>query len=205
MLTKMFLKLNFSNAKFDTIFSPELCLRVKTMFLGKITKNIGRKVCFYSALLLWLSVAVGCATTPIEAIEAIGLAKAEQEEVELVVSALTGVNPDRGGRASPVVLTIYQLTNDESFRKFDGYRLTTDDLNLLNADIIQREQITILPGKKLERELLVNTGARYLAFFAAFQNMDTSTPKLILFVEDDIPGDVCIELTGSLIKQVEDC
>lgn len=82
------------------------------------------------------------------------------------------LNPDIEGRASPVVVRIYQLENMAAFNNSDFFALYENDQSLLAKDIKYREELEIKPDQKLKKTIQLQEGGRYLAIFAAFRDLD---------------------------------
>lgn len=82
------------------------------------------------------------------------------------------LNPDIEGRASPVVVRIYQLENMSAFNNSDFFVLYENDQSLLAKDIKYREELEIKPDQKLKKTIQLQEGGHFLAIFAAFRDLD---------------------------------
>src|SRR5262245_11091807 len=64
---------------------------------------------------------------------------------QLIVSG--DVNPDPSGRASPIVVRIFQLRNDGEFAAADFFALYDNEKATLGASLIAREEYVLAPGE----------------------------------------------------------
>lgn len=115
------------------------------------------------ALFVLLAVSLGlsaCAAKP---------PKPTPARAELVASA--DVNPDASGRASPVVVRLYQLRNDGEFASADFFALYDKEKETLGASLISREEYVLAPGETRKLELPLNPEARFLGAIAAYRDI----------------------------------
>jgi type VI secretion system protein VasD len=111
----------------------------------------------------------GCASKPAKPVET----KAEW-------SASADVNPDSGGRPSPIVVRIYQLRGDTEFNNADFFALYEKDKDTLGASLIAREEKTLFPGQQLETALPLSSEARFVGAVAAFRELGTSRWRALI-------------------------
>lgn len=67
--------------------------------------------------------------------------------VALSVSLSTDGNPDGSGRASPLVVRVYELRADDTFRALELEDLEGHDRDKLAADLVTRDEWTLHPGE----------------------------------------------------------
>ncbi|MFT5722582.1 MAG: type VI secretion system protein VasD [Motiliproteus sp.] len=155
----------------------------------------------FSCLLL-VSLA-GCSLLPqpvVKVIEEYAL----EEPLELSLLVDPQVNPDLNGRPSPMVLRIYQLKRDLQFRSSDFFSLYDNDIKVLSADLVGRDEYVLNPGQLLEIELGLNQGVRYLAFLGAFSDLDNAVAKLSIAVDADDPEPLRLLLTASRLRLLDE-
>ncbi len=97
--------------------------------------------------------------------------------LELKLQAGKLLNPDIEGRASPLVVRIYQFEAIDKFNTSDFFAIYDNDVALLGKDIIFRKELELQPGTSQHLSLESKPEARYLAIFAAFRNLDTAQWK----------------------------
>jgi len=93
------------------------------------------------------------------------------------------LNPDLEGRASPLVVRIYQLENIATFNTSDFFALYENDQSLLAKDIKYRDEFEIKPEQNQEKKFELKEGGHYLAIFAAFRDLDHAQWKVFFEVQ----------------------
>src|ERR1700730_16233727 len=93
----------------------------------------------------------GCASKP---------PKPAPTHAELIVSA--DVNPDASGRASPVVVRVYQLRNDGEFNSAAFFGVYEKEKETLGASLVSREEYVLAPGENRKLDLPLNGDTRFI-------------------------------------------
>jgi type VI secretion system protein VasD len=124
---------------------------------------IGRRLpglLLVSTLLILLS---GCASAP---------PPPKPTIITTTIDATAGVNPDAKGRASPIVVRLFELKSIAAFNTADFFSLWDRERETLSAEMIGRDEFQLRPGeqKMLERTLQPDT--RYIAVIAAFRDLE---------------------------------
>jgi type VI secretion system protein VasD len=96
---------------------------------------------------------------------------------ELSVSG--DVNPDASGRASPLVVRVYQLRNDGEFNGADFFSVYEKEKETLGASLVSREEYVLTPGENRKLELPLNAETRFIAVVAAFRDIRTARWRAI--------------------------
>jgi type VI secretion system protein VasD len=96
---------------------------------------------------------------------------------ELIVSG--DVNPDASGRASPVVVRVYQLRNDGEFNGTDFFGLYEKEKETLGASLVSREEYVLAPGENRKLDLPLNAETRFIGVVAAFRDIRSSRWRAI--------------------------
>ena len=91
--------------------------------------------------------------------------------LDVVVTAQAGLNPDPGGRPSPVVLRIYQLTDAAAFTGADFFALWEHEAETLTASLARRQELVIAPGGRASERLQLEPGVRGVGVAAAFRDI----------------------------------
>ena len=91
------------------------------------------------------------------------------------IVATADVNPDARGRPSPVVVKVFELKSLAAFETADFFSLFEKGQETLGADLLARDELTLIPGeqKALAREL--KPEARYVGVVAGFRDLERST------------------------------
>jgi type VI secretion system protein VasD len=99
-------------------------------------------------------------------------------KAQLVVAA--DVNPDPGGRASPIVVRVFQLKEEGAFNGADFFALYDKEQETLGASVLAREEYNLQPGERRELEFKVAPEARFVGAIAAFRDIRNSQWKTLV-------------------------
>jgi type VI secretion system protein VasD len=114
----------------------------------------------------------------------------------LVVATRSDVNPDASGRASPVVVRVYQLKTDAAFTGAGFFNLFDDERKALGADLIARDEYELVPGERRILELAPPADMRFLGALAAFHDVRNSSWRAVLAVPKNGLGNSRIEVVA---------
>ena len=98
-----------------------------------------------------------------------GLAACGKKAINLSVAGSKTLNLDDGGAPLPVVVRIYQLKGKEKIEGADFISLWKGDLAILGGDLLDRQEITLLPDTQVVLKVDPKEGAEYLALMALFR------------------------------------
>jgi type VI secretion system protein VasD len=87
------------------------------------------------------------------------------------LSASADVNPDSSGRASPIVLRVFQLRNDGEFAGADFFALYDKEKETLGASLVSREEYVLTPGETRKLDLALNSDTRVIGVLAAYRDI----------------------------------
>lgn len=108
------------------------------------------------------------------AVAACGAAPPKPVPARALIAAAADVNPDASGRASPVVLRIYQLKEAGAFNDADFFALFEREQATLGAGLLAREEYALQPGEQRELEIEIAPEARFIGAVAAFRDIDNA-------------------------------
>ena len=114
----------------------------------------------------------------------------------LVLQTRPDVNPDTSGRASPVVVRVYQLRTDSAFTGAGFSNLFDDERKALGADLIARDEYELIPGERRTLELAPPADMRFLGALAAFHDVRNSNWRALLAVPKNGLGNGRIEVVA---------
>lgn len=109
------------------------------------------------------------------------------------------LNPDYGGRPSPLVVRIYQLKNTVAFENADFFKLYESDVGALEADLINREEFQLKPGDRKEIEQELDPETAYLGVLAAYRDIDNAVWRRTVPMEANSRNYVTINLKASAV------
>lgn len=98
-----------------------------------------------------------------------GLAACGKKEIRISVAGSKTLNLDDGGNPLPVIVRVYQLKGKEKIEGADFISLWKDDQKILEGDLLDRQEITLLPNTKIEVKVDPNKDSEYLALMALFR------------------------------------
>lgn len=127
------------------------------------------------------------------------------EKAEFLFVSEKDANPDLTGRASPVVVVLYQLINNEKFQSSDARSLVRNGEKLLGAELRHRQLFTLYPGKKTEPKIKIFKETQYIAVLGAFQDIDNAIAKVVVPIDSDDPDDFCVVVSGKTLKVKKEC
>jgi type VI secretion system protein VasD len=102
--------------------------------------------------------------------------------VDLTITAGNDINPDPGGRPSPVVLRIYQLAAAPPFQAADFFQLFDKEQATLGPDLVSREEVTIAPGDTRNLTVALKPNAQLIGIAASFRDIDRATWRAMIDV-----------------------
>lgn len=101
------------------------------------------------------------------------------------ISAAAKINPDVGGRPSPVAVKLYQLQEPGSFETADFFTLWRTPGAALEADLVSTTDLAIAPGKEHEFAEEIEPATRFVGVVAAFREVELSRWRAL----EKLPGD----------------
>ncbi|MEN8166452.1 MAG: type VI secretion system lipoprotein TssJ [Pseudomonadota bacterium] len=109
----------------------------------------------------------GCATTA-------KLMEPDPAKVVIRIASSTDLNPDMMGRASPIVVRVYELKSDDIFNNADFFALYDEDASILGDDMTARDEMNIPPDEHVSIEKELDIEARYIGVIAAYRDLDNA-------------------------------
>lgn len=116
-----------------------------------------------AAALLAVALAAGCAKPP---------PPPPVTEIAGVMQAAAALNPSVSGRASPLMLRIYELKSATAFNAADFVSLYQCDQAELGADLVARDEFILVPGERREFVRRAAPETRYLGVLAAYRDLE---------------------------------
>lgn len=159
--------------------------------------TFGKRCRFLVCVLLFLSL-TGCLSLEVKD-EVL-----PESYISLIISAHPLTNLDLSGRPSPTVVRVYQLRKEVDFNEASFFDLYDQDKTLLAADLLSREEFVVAPGSVVNRQLLIDTDARFVAIMAAFQDTNNSVHKQIQPVSSDSDTTLVAHLSGNSLVVTSD-
>jgi type VI secretion system protein VasD len=86
------------------------------------------------------------------------------------IAATADINPDAQGRASPVVVRIYQLRTDAEFTGAQFFQLYDHEMEALGASLISRDEYLLTPSAQMLKELPASPDVHFFGVLAAYRD-----------------------------------
>jgi len=99
-----------------------------------------------------------------------------------VISASSDINPDIEGKASSVIVRVYQLTNKINFENATYDALFDSDHNALGTEYITLNEYLVDPDSKKEIDLKISENAKYIGVVVGYRSIDMVTWRTIMEV-----------------------
>jgi type VI secretion system protein VasD len=90
------------------------------------------------------------------------------------------INPDKSGRASPVVVKVFELSSRTIFDTQDFFTLYESPEDILGPDLLKRDELELQPGQLKEQTLVLNKNTRYIGFVVAYRDIDSSRWRAVV-------------------------
>jgi len=121
----------------------------------------------------------------------------------IAINADAQVNPDQEGRASPVVLRIYQLSSDKKFATQDFFDLYDNDKDVLENSYINKKEIELNPSESRKIHFLLDNKTRYIGFLVAYQDIDSAKWRAMVNVQARQPSGIPVYAQQGLTVNLE--
>jgi type VI secretion system protein VasD len=92
--------------------------------------------------------------------------------VELSFVASPDVNPDPGGRASPIIVRYYQLAGTGAFEKGDYFQIHNKEAAVLGADLLAQEEVQLLPATTQKTTFEAKKDTKFLGVIASYRDIN---------------------------------
>lgn len=120
-----------------------------------------------------------------------------EARLELIIQAESGINPDAGGRESPVVLRIYQLKSAAAFGQVDFFDIYQRDTQKLAADMLGKDELLIQPAETRRITLSLKPDTQALGFLAVFRKLETARWRSTMPIDPRQNVAVSVGLVGN--------
>ena len=83
-------------------------------------------------------------------------------------------NPDTSGKASPVAVRIYQLTQTAKFERADVFALTEREQQTLGQDSAASQEFVLSPGETQTKTFELKNGVQAVGIVVLYRDIDRS-------------------------------
>ena len=121
----------------------------------------------------------------------------EPTRVVLEFEAAGNINPNPEGRASPLVLRIYQLKSYSKFEDADFFALYEKDEEVLGGELVNKEEILLKPNEKRTVFYETSDDTRTIGVIGAFRDHEQSQWKAAAGVKENKTNVIGISVNGN--------
>lgn len=114
------------------------------------------------------------------------------------------INPDASGRASPLVIRVYELKAVDTFRSAGFFDLYDEPEAVLEDDLLAMEEVVLRPELVELLPMVLDRKSRYIGIVGAFQNIDEAGWKMILDASPKGYKDITIAVDGLTMERKRD-
>jgi len=90
------------------------------------------------------------------------------------INADPSVNPDRGGRPSPIVVRVYELKSIAAFNSADFFSLFDKEQETLGGELVGREEFQLQPAEKRQYRRQLQPDTKFIGVVGAFRDLEQS-------------------------------
>ena len=119
------------------------------------------------------------------------------------VVAATYLNPDANGRASPVVMRVYELKSPTQFANADFHALFDQDRAALASDIVAREEFVLRPGETKAIDKLLAPDTQAIGVMAAFRDIERARWRAVAALTPAKDNIVTVVVDGIELRAVQ--
>jgi type VI secretion system protein VasD len=131
-----------------------------------MTRTLGRWFRTLSPLVLGIALLVGCSSGP--------------PLVQGTIKAEPAVNPDRGGRPSPIVVRVYELKAVAAFNGADFFSLYDKEQETIGADLVGREEFLLQPSESRQYRRQFQPDTKFIGVIGAYRDLEQSRWRQVM-------------------------
>jgi type VI secretion system protein VasD len=114
--------------------------------------------------------------------------------IQATLNASEVVNPDGRGRASPILVRVFELKTLAAFDAADFFSIWEREQETLGAELAAREEIQLRPGESTKLLRTTNADTRHFAVVAAYRDLERSTWRAAVAVMPNQTNVISVDL-----------
>jgi type VI secretion system protein VasD len=122
------------------------------------------------------------------------LGSCSKPRIDLSVASQSNVNPDHSGRPSPIIVKMYELRGDLSFKQSDFQSLFQEPVQTLGADLIAADELLFVPGEARHVIYEPMPETRFVGIVGGFRQMERAQWRAIAPIDPEKINLVPLEL-----------
>lgn len=124
----------------------------------------------------------------------------EPTRVVLEFETAGDINPNIAGRASPLVVRIYQLKSYSAWKDADFISLFEKDSDVLGGDLVNKQEIYLKPDEKRTIYFEASDAVRTVGILAAFRYYDTGRWKAAASIQRNKTNVFNVNIRGTTVQ-----
>src|SRR5262247_5766 len=92
----------------------------------------------------------------------------------------SNVNPDRGGRPSPIVVRVYELKAVAAFNGADFFALYDKEQETIGGDLVGREEFLLQPSESRQYKRQFQPDTKFIGVIGAFRDLEQSRWRQVM-------------------------
>ena len=124
----------------------------------------------------------------------------KQTVLEMNISAGPALNPSVQGRASPVVVRVFELKNPATFEDADFMSLYEHEREVLAADLVARDELVITPGEKRRIERVLQEETKLLGIVVAFRALERATWRTSIAIRTNKKNKITLTMDDVVVS-----
>jgi len=111
----------------------------------------------------------------ITSISGCSLIKPIPDSFSISINTSSDLNPDDDDRSSPVVLRVYELSDDKLFNESDFFDLYDEDSEVFEtAFYLKKQEMELNPNESRKLDMTLSDDTKYVGFIAAYRDIDAA-------------------------------
>lgn len=99
--------------------------------------------------------------------------------LEITLSAVERVNPTKDGRPSPIVVRLFELSNNAVFQSADFFALMDQEGASLGNDMLNSEEYILIPGEVRVVRKRAAPNSRFLGVVAGYRDLSSTNWRAV--------------------------
>lgn len=128
----------------------------------------------------------------------------ETSTIVMEITAAEDLNPNRKGRASPVVLYIYEFSDIAPFDEADFFSIYDAEAETIGAVLLGKMELELSPGETRTIERVLKGETRHLGILAAYRDIDNAKWRASLPMAEHSKINLKLNLERLSISLTED-
>lgn len=120
--------------------------------------------------------------------------------VVMHIQAAADLNPSADGQATPVRVRLYELKSGAAFSRADYFSLVDAASATLSSDLLEQDELLILPGQQLTLERTLDEQSRLLGLVVAYRELDTAVWRELVSVPSNTTSQLTVSLAARAIS-----